>query len=99
MNIRNKSNIGFVVFFILFIVTAFSGIKGVGIVSDSLNFVTTKAWDAADGAMDERGVLDMVHVVVLDVGQHFGKDVELPIRAVVRWGGRDPAESHDQAQR
>lgn len=52
MNIRNKSNIGFVVFFILFIVTAFSGIKGVGIVSDSLNFVTTKAWDAADGAME-----------------------------------------------
>lgn len=52
MNIHNKSNIGFIVFFILFIVTAFSGIKGVGIVSDSLNFVTTKAWDAADGAME-----------------------------------------------
>lgn len=52
MNIREKSRAGFILIFVLFVITAFAGLKSVGIVSESLNFISTKAWDAADGAME-----------------------------------------------
>ena len=52
MTIRNKIFWGFIIFFLLFIFNSFSGYRGISIVSDSLNFVTGPAWDAADGAME-----------------------------------------------
>ena len=52
MTIQLKILYGFIFFFLLFILNSFSGYKSIQTVSDSLEFVTGPAWDAADGAME-----------------------------------------------
>ena len=52
MNIKNKLIIGFGILSSLVVASSVIGIYGVNRVADSLRFVTTSAWDAADGAME-----------------------------------------------
>ena len=52
MTIQLKILYGFIFFFLLFILNSLSGYKSIATISDSLEFVTGPAWDAADGAME-----------------------------------------------
>lgn len=52
LNISKKIAIGFALMTLLLLVSGFVGFNGVRQVSNSLQFVTGPAWDAADGAME-----------------------------------------------
>ena len=52
MPIKIKILLGFFVMAMLLLANGLIGINGVKQVANSLRFVTTSAWDAADGAME-----------------------------------------------